>query len=387
MQKQLKMETIKVEKISTSLREYTRLIIAFFFSSLLIVTYQYANLYLKGVIDGIFSISFVLALVNHIGFSSLIGLVLVAPYHFLERFKPSLGFKIIYGLLLLLLGIEALLVTHYTTTLIPLGVNTESNTVSYIFRILSNSGSVSFTIILLLIPVILLFFYGYKFTKKLYHHINKMFPLTIIFFTVFVATLLVEGKPINQNKTKYLVFNMLHTFSDIEEINKLGNEEKIKEKFSEEEIVWINSQFNGKNHDYAFITARQFAFENEPEKALLLLRYILSEVPNHIDARILKGRINAWKGNYDEAISVFEECLLKNSSYDDIYSALLDVYYWSDNNEQVVTLIDVIIKNSIASDEVNHKVNRAYEALNKKGVTTNTFSNHRKIEAFLASKK
>ncbi len=157
-----------------------------------------------------------------------------------------------------------------------------------------------------------------------------------------------------------------------------------KDKFSKQEMVWINSQFNGNNFDNAYETAKQYAFDGDYERSLLLTRYILSEVPSHIDAKILQGRINAWKGDYSRAIDIFEACLEANASYDDIYCALLDASFWSGNNDIVLPLFEKIQENNIKSPEVHEKVERAYKQLQKKGAESNTVIVNSKIEAFIA---
>ena len=157
-----------------------------------------------------------------------------------------------------------------------------------------------------------------------------------------------------------------------------------KDKFSKQEMVWINSQFNGNNFDNAYETAKQYAFDGDYERSLLLTRYILSEVPSHIDAKILQGRINAWKGDYARAIDIFEACLEVNAFYDDIYCALLDASFWSGNNDIVLPLFEKIQENNIKSPEVHEKVERAYKQLQKKGAESNTVIVNSKIEAFIA---
>ena len=157
-----------------------------------------------------------------------------------------------------------------------------------------------------------------------------------------------------------------------------------KDKFSKQEMVWINSQFNGNNFDNAYETAKQYAFDGDYERSLLLTRYILSEVPSHIDAKILQGRIHAWKGDYSRAIDIFEACLEANASYDDIYCALLDASFWSGNNDIVLPLFEKIQENNIKSPEVHKKVERAYKQLQKKGAESNTVIVNSKIEAFIA---
>ncbi len=69
-----------------------------------------------------------------------------------------------------------------------------------------------------------------------------------------------------------------------------------KETFTDSEIVWINSVYNGKNSDKGYFIARDLAFDAQYDKALLLCRYNLSNAPSHIDTKILMGRINVWLG-------------------------------------------------------------------------------------------
>lgn len=156
-----------------------------------------------------------------------------------------------------------------------------------------------------------------------------------------------------------------------------------KNKLTSEEIVWINSQFNGNDFDNAYETAKQFAFEGDYDKALLLIKFILSEVPSHIDAKILKGRVNAWSGDYKIASLVLDECLETNPNYDDVYLALLDVYFWSDTNEKVMFLFEKIQDNKIKSLEVSKKVRRSYQILQKKGQKSNTLIVNATIEAYM----
>ncbi|ADV51368.1 sulfatase [Cellulophaga algicola DSM 14237] len=158
-----------------------------------------------------------------------------------------------------------------------------------------------------------------------------------------------------------------------------------KNKFTSEEIVWINSQFNGRDFDNAYETARQFAFDGRYDKALLLINFILSEVPSHIDAKILKGRVTAWSGAYKEASLILEECLETNPNYDDIYLAMLDIYFWSDTNEKVLFLYERIEDNNIKSKEVGKKVKRSYQIVQKKGKESNTLIVNANIEAYMAS--
>ena len=90
-----------------------------------------------------------------------------------------------------------------------------------------------------------------------------------------------------------------------------------------------------------------------------MCRYILAEVPGNIDARVLTGRINAWRGNYDKSIEILKTCIKKNPDYIDSYAALFDVYFWSGRNAEAIELIDKVKNNSSYADEVKDKITRA----------------------------
>ena len=98
---------------------------------------------------------------------------------------------------------------------------------------------------------------------------------------------------------------------------------------TKQEMIWINSVFNGSDFDNAYETARSLAFDGERDRALLLCSYILSQAPGHADTEILMGRIHAWEGAYDEAIEILETAVMKYPVYSDAYGALLDAYFWS----------------------------------------------------------
>lgn len=782
-----------------TLKHFTRLMIALLCSLVLLSIYQYTTLYLKGVVDSILNISFVLAIVHHIGYTSIVGLILVAPYNLMENIKPRLGFKFTFIMIVLVLLIETILIGYYTTTFVPLGSDLMGYSLADIKATVFSSGGISFVQIMAILVVCAVFYGIYRVTVKFYHHISKMFPFTIILFSLFVATLFTEGKPINENKTQYLIVNLFqsstentktyeanveypllredegvdvlgeyfdlkdekpnivfvvveglgrdfvgegaeyggftpfldslttkslywenclsntgrtygvmpsllgslpfgkrgfmelenmpnkftlfsllknngyHTSSmqgtntsfdnldnfllseDVDfvlnkssfegsyemqrsgeggswgypdkelfkkalsldrnygkpkmdvymtitthepfmppkqdyyeskvkqllskksfkngakrviekndnvfaslmytddalkwffEANKRkkgyentifivtgdhrlipipqrnmlsrfhvplmiyspmlkstkkmsgitshfdvaptlvrmlqnkyniavpekvawvgssldmnekfsgtkniplmrnknelkdfvyndyfyangetyqikdginltgasaskGKEIKVmldefkalndyvtnnnklipddmviykmeKEVFTEEEKVWIDSKFNGENYDSAYQTARELAFNKERDESLLLCRYILSRVPSHIDTKILSGRVNAWEGNYDKAIEIFKACIKTNPNYGDPYAALLDVYFWSDQNEKAILLFNVIDENKIKEADVIKKIKRAYQKVKESAVTTSSNPyKHQEIEAYI----
>jgi len=214
------------QRSDLTLKHYTRLVIAFLFSLILLSLYQYTTLYFKGVVDSIFSNSFLMAVAHHIGYSAIIGLLFVAPFHFLEKWKYRRGFKFAMWTLILLLILEAMLIGYYTTTFVPLGADLLGYSWEDIKETVFNSGGISFVQILLIVAVAAIFYGIYRFTAKYYHLISGMFPFTFILFTIFIATLFLGGKPINENKTQYLVVNLY--LGSLEDDSYVENEENVE---------------------------------------------------------------------------------------------------------------------------------------------------------------
>ena len=199
-----------------TLKHYTRLMISFFGCLLVLSIFQYTTLYFKGVVDTILGTSFFIALVHQIGYTSLIGIALAFPFNFWENLRPKYGFNLLFVTLILLLIIEAMLVSYYCTTLVPLGADLLGYSFSDIKMTISNSGSWAMSLYLLagVLLIIGLFFGFYRITSKFYNKISRMYPFTIILFSLFIATLFTEGKPINQNKSQYLAVNLYNSSTE-----------------------------------------------------------------------------------------------------------------------------------------------------------------------------
>ena len=162
---------------------------------------------------------------------------------------------------------------------------------------------------------------------------------------------------------------------------------KKKNEFTKQELVWINSVFNGTDFDNAYMIARELAIHNKKERALLLCRYILFHIPRHADTEILMGRVYGWQGNYDMAIQKLEEAVKKYPLYADVYAALLDVYFWADENKRAIPLYERIKNNKINTKEVNQKMARAHLMIKKKDSvgSSNNLNNNPKIGMYIAS--
>ncbi len=138
-----------------------------------------------------------------------------------------------------------------------------------------------------------------------------------------------------------------------------------KKQFTKEEMVWISSVFNGRNYDNAYNSARELAHDGNYDKALLLSAYILDNVPGHIDALILQGRIHAWKKHYNKSIMLLEKAVDLHPFYQDAYGALLDVYYWSGNNSRASRIYEQMKENNIETVELIKKVERCMNRMGK----------------------
>lgn len=134
-------------------------------------------------------------------------------------------------------------------------------------------------------------------------------------------------------------------------------------KFSESEMATIKKMTKGLNFDQVFYLARENAFNKKYKTALLLCNYILNELPNHADARTLKGRVLAWSGNYKKAEKTLLNVLKRNPYYSDGYVALLDLYWWSNQDEKAVDIYKKALKNQLTNEAISFKMAKAYQRL------------------------
>ena len=177
------------------LKDFTRLVLSFFLCLVVMAFYQNTRLYLSGVLDSIVNKSFFLLLVHHLGFASISALFLAFLFKFLERLRANLGFKTVTIILLLLLVTEGLLTNYYVDYYEILGAG-------FYDRIQSNGGLRLFsgTPILLLACTVLMYLF-YRVTTNIYSLINRMYPFTIVLFSLFLATLISRKNPVNENKS------------------------------------------------------------------------------------------------------------------------------------------------------------------------------------------
>ncbi len=129
------------------------------------------------------------------------------------------------------------------------------------------------------------------------------------------------------------------------------------------DLVWIHSVFSGDNFDNAYATARQLALDGNRQRARLLCRYILTQVPGHVDSEILLGRIYAWDNEYEHAAEILEQVVQKYPVYADGYAALLDTYYWCGANRKALYLQPAIQEYHPENLMLREKLQRAAKSI------------------------
>jgi phosphoglycerol transferase MdoB-like AlkP superfamily enzyme len=190
------------------LKDFTRLVLSFFLCLVFLALYQNTRLYWSGVLDSIINKSFFLLVVHHLGFASLSALFLAFLFNFLERIKANLGFKTVTIILLVLLVTEGLLTNYYVDYYEILGAG-------FYDRIQNNGGlKLFYGIPILLLACSVLMYLFYKITTNIYSLINRMYPFTIILFSLFLATLISRKNPVNENKTQYLLYHQAEASFD-----------------------------------------------------------------------------------------------------------------------------------------------------------------------------
>ncbi|WP_298288892.1 sulfatase-like hydrolase/transferase [uncultured Lutibacter sp.] len=137
-----------------------------------------------------------------------------------------------------------------------------------------------------------------------------------------------------------------------------------KLEFTSEQTAEIEKLTKDLNFDEIFNLARNLAFDKKYIKARLLCDYILNELPNHADARTLKGRTLAWEGNYEEAEKELLNVIKRAPYYYDCYLALLDLYWWSEKDEKSIEIAKIAYNNELDNSEISFKLAKAYQRLN-----------------------
>lgn len=136
-----------------------------------------------------------------------------------------------------------------------------------------------------------------------------------------------------------------------------------KVKFSNEQLAVISKNIKEKTFDEILFLARDKAFEKDYKTARILCDYILNEYPNYTDARILKGRTLAWEGAYEQSEKVLLNAIQRSPYYFDSYLAILDMYWWSGQDEKSKDIFAQAMTNEVLNPEISFKMAKAYQRL------------------------
>ncbi|WP_413998850.1 sulfatase-like hydrolase/transferase [Flavobacterium sp. W1B] len=136
-------------------------------------------------------------------------------------------------------------------------------------------------------------------------------------------------------------------------------------EFSKQDLATIKKLTKGLSYDEIFLLAREFAFNKERNKAMLLCNYILNESPNYADVRTLKGRTLAWDNDYKKAEIELLEVVKRTPYYNDSYLALMDIYWWSNQDLKAIAIAKKGLKNKVDTPELGVKLAQAYKRTNK----------------------
>ncbi|WP_366182460.1 sulfatase-like hydrolase/transferase [Flavobacterium ovatum] len=143
-------------------------------------------------------------------------------------------------------------------------------------------------------------------------------------------------------------------------------------QFSKEDLATIKQLTKGLTYDQTFFLARDFAFNKERDKARLLCNYILNEFPNYADVRTLKGRTLAWDKQYPKAEKELLEVIKRTPYYNDSYLALMDMYWWSNEDTKGISIAKQGLKNKVENPELGAKLALAYKRLNNLAMANST---------------
>ena len=133
------------------------------------------------------------------------------------------------------------------------------------------------------------------------------------------------------------------------------------------------------------------SFKKQYTEARLLCDFILNEFPNYTDARILKGRTLAWERDYENSEKELLNALKRSPYYDDTYLAILDMYWWSGQEDKSIEIYNQAIKNEVKNPEISFKIAKTYQRANNKKMAIklidSVIKNHPNNTDYLTFKK
>lgn len=91
-----------------------------------------------------------------------------------------------------------------------------------------------------------------------------------------------------------------------------------------------------KSYEAKFQLARMLSYTNQRQEAIRLYTELLVTRPNNSDLLLARGRTYAWEGNWSKAEADLTAVTTRLPGYGDAWSALGDMYLWSDRPDSAV---------------------------------------------------
>ncbi len=182
-----------------NLRDYVRLVIGYFASLILLAVYQQVRLFEFGVLDSFLNGNLWLLLVHHLGFTALVAFFFAFVFKGIEKKRPGWGFRTAAGFFVALLLLEVLLTEYFIRVFDLAG----RDFVSQLGSVFSPTQMV-LTCAISLVMLGTVYRLSYRFSKRFYRAISGMYPFTIVLFSLFLATLWSDRKPVNRNKVEHV---------------------------------------------------------------------------------------------------------------------------------------------------------------------------------------
>ena len=189
------------------LGQYAKQLFALLFCLLSITLYQHIALYFQGLVDTVANQSMWLHCINQFGFTAVVAILLLFPFHFFENKRPGNGKKLTSLVMMLIISAEYILTSIYLQTHKIVGLDFD-------FSIIESSILSLFFIPIGFIVLIFCFQLLARRMNWVGRFLEKLFPFVIVLFVMVFGMLFTSKKPINQNKFQYLMTDMGLSFID-----------------------------------------------------------------------------------------------------------------------------------------------------------------------------
>ena len=104
---------------------------------------------------------------------------------------------------------------------------------------------------------------------------------------------------------------------------------------------WCTAQTNDLSADELFVRARDAAFTlKNYDQAITLSKQALVKAPEYVEIQIFLGRLYTWSDKIDSAKVIFNDLHVKGITEEDFYLAYGSLLYWNNDNINAKTIIN-----------------------------------------------